>query len=68
MNIRLPKELVNWLDLVRGLKSRQSAIIDTLYKAQKQCDECSKNCKHRYGKRKRNCNAVQSRHDCHAQS
>lgn len=47
MNIRLPKELVNWLDVIRGLKSRQSAIIDTLYKAQKQYDECSKNCKHK---------------------
>lgn len=47
MNIRLPKELVNWLDVIRGLKSRQSAIIDTLYKAQKQCDACSKDCKHK---------------------
>lgn len=35
MNIRLPKELVLWIDLVRKEKSRQSFIIDVLYKDKK---------------------------------
>lgn len=35
MNIHLPKELILWIDLVRKEKSRQSFIIDILYKGKK---------------------------------
>lgn len=38
MNIRLPKELVLWIDLFRKEKSRQSFIIDVLYRDKKSGD------------------------------
>ena len=32
MELRLPKEIIQWLDEVRGEKSRQGYIVNELYK------------------------------------
>lgn len=43
MNIRLPSELKHWLDSIRKQKSRQSMIIDVLYKNKEKRESDTKN-------------------------